>query len=61
MQAGYQPGEREFTLPPASTYSLPLILTVKNKLVSFNASLSSNGTCDMSIHEAPVSLRNLAK
>lgn len=61
MQAGYQPEERELTLPPAFTYALPLILTIKNQLVSFNASLSSNETCDMSIHENPVSLRNVAK
>lgn len=61
MQAGKQPGERELTLPPACTYPFPLTLTIKTELISFNAADSSTGTCNVSVHEAPVSLRNVSK
>lgn len=61
MQTGDQPGERELTLPPACTYPFLLTLTIKTKLLPFNAAASSNGTCNMSVHETPVSLRNVSK
>lgn len=39
----------------------PLILATKKQPMSINAAFTQNGACDGSVHEAPISLKGIAK